>query len=158
MDPLVGLAFALLVVGVVGSVLPLVPGPVFSLGGVGVYWWHTDFTEPTLLVAGTLIGLGLVAVGADLIGSLVGGRAGDVPTVTALVAGLVGLVLAPLGPVGVVLGVGGTVALLEFRDGATPSQALRGAAFTTLGLLGSVIIQTLLTGTMLLTMLAVVFW
>ncbi|MFW5801117.1 MAG: hypothetical protein ACOCVC_03735, partial [Spirochaeta sp.] len=57
-DVAVVLAFVMLLGGVVGSVLPAVPGAGLSLAGVLLYWWHTGYAEPgtLLLVAITLVG------------------------------------------------------------------------------------------------------
>lgn len=157
METLTVLAFLLLGVGVLGSVLPLVPGPTLSIVGVSLYWWHSGFTEPEPLVLVLLIGLGLLAVGAGVLGSLLGARAGDVPATTGAIAAVAGLLLAPLGPPGIVLGAGGVIYLLEFRRGKNQRDALRGAAFTTLGFLGSAFLQVLLTGAVLFGMLVVAF-
>jgi hypothetical protein len=152
-------ALALLVVGVVGSLVPGLPGAILSLAGVYLFWWTSGFTSPSLLwlVGLTLVGVTTVAVdwGAGFAAAKVGGAS----TRTTLLAGIAGLALLFVaGPVGVIAGIAGTVFLLEFADSRDADASLRTAAVTTLGVLGSNVVQALLTGSMLVVMLVVAFW
>ncbi|MFC6726642.1 hypothetical protein ACFQE1_20185, partial [Halobium palmae] len=49
-EPLVLVAFGLLLLGVVGSVVPGLPGALGSLAGVGLYWYASDFGDPSVPV------------------------------------------------------------------------------------------------------------
>ena len=54
------LAFVLLVAGVVGSLVPQMPGAPFSVAGVLVYWWGTGFSQPGILLLVVLVLVGQI--------------------------------------------------------------------------------------------------
>ena len=152
------LALALLVGGVLGSVLPLLPGPLLSVAGVVTYWYSTGYTRPSLVVVVALVGVGVVAFAFDLLAGIVSAKAGGASTGTALLAGGVGIVLTFVaGPLGLLAGIAATVFLVEFRRNRDAEASLRTAGYTTVGVLASAVVQVLVTGTMLVAMLAVVF-
>jgi uncharacterized protein YqgC (DUF456 family) len=149
-------AFALLVAGVVGSLAPQVPGAPFSLAGVLVYWWGSGFAEPGLVVVSLLLVVGVLTWVVDWVGGAVAAKVGGASTKTAILAGLVGLVLFFVtGPVGILLGVAVTVFALEFYRQQDARASAKAAAVTTAGMLGSAVVQALLTGSMLLAMVGV---
>lgn len=151
------LTVLLLVAGVIGSVVPGLPGAGFSLTGVLFYWWQSDFTSPGAVVLGLLLGLGLLAVLADWFGGAAAASAGGASGRTVALAAVAGfLLLFVAGPLGVVVGIGGTVFLLELRETGDPSASLRAAAYTTVGVLASAVVQAMLTGAMLVVVLVVV--
>ena len=137
-------AIVMMVAGMVGSVLPAVPAGGFSLAGVWVYALFGS--EP--LGALTLAAVGTVVV--DHVGGPVAARLGGSSNRTAVIAGIVGVVLLfVLGPVGIIVGVVGTVFALELSEGADAETAARRAVYTAAGVLGSALAQLLLTGTIL---------
>ena len=143
-------ALVLLVLGVVGSVVPLMPGGLLSLAGVYLHWWASGFTAPQTLLLVSLTLLGLLAVAADYGGGAVATRAGGGSYVSTGAAAAVGLVLALLtGPVGLILGVAITVFAVEFARNRDPETSGRTALYATVGVLASSIAQLLFTGTML---------
>jgi hypothetical protein len=145
---LVGIA--LLVVGVVGSVLPLVPGALSSLAGVLVYWHATGYTEPHLAVVAALLFVGLVGLVVDYAGGAVAAHAGGADARTTLAAVAGGLVLGVVtGPVGFLLGVAGVVFVLEYDRNRDVEASGRTAVYATVGVLASAAAQVLLTGSML---------
>lgn len=148
-DPFVIVAFALLLAGVVFSVVPLLPGPVLSVGGVLVYWWATG--EPGWLVLTALLVVGVTAALVDWLGGAAAAKGSGVSTRVSLlagVAGFAGTVIA--GPVGLLAGVAGTVFLASYVREREAATGIRMAAYATAGMLGTVVVQTLLTGSMLL--------
>jgi len=149
-------AVALLVAGMVGSVLPAVPAGGFSLAGIWVYaLFGAEPLGPLVLAALTLAAVGTVVV--DHVGGPVAARLGGSSNRTAILAGLVGLVLLfVLGPVGIIVGVVGTVFLLEVYEGADTETAARRAVYTAAGVLGSALAQLLLTGTILVAFIVAV--
>lgn len=156
MDLLVVTAFALLVFGVVASVLPVVPAGGVSMAGVLTYWWATGRPGPLLLAA--LLLTGLLALAVDWVAGLLGAKAGGASVRTSILATAVGIVLfVPTGPIGLVVGIGGTVFALELSSGATRDASLRAAAFAVIGVLSSALIQALLTGSILVAMLVVAY-
>jgi hypothetical protein len=144
LDALVLAALALCLLGVVGSVVPGVPGALASLAGLGIYRYATG--DPGALVLAVLGLTCLVALAADLLAGPVAAKFGGAETRTSLLAGVVGFVLLfVLGPLGVVVGIAGTVFVLEFERHGDPERAARAAVATTVGALGSVVVQLLAT-------------
>lgn len=153
LDAFILVAVFLCLVGVVGSIVPGVPGALASLAGLSLYRYTAG--EPGGFVLGVLALTCLVALAADLLAGPVAAKVGGAETRTSLLAGGVGFVLLfVLGPLGVVVGIAGTVFLLEYRRHEDPERAGRAAVATTVGALGSVIVQLLAT----LSVLGVVGW
>lgn len=156
MDPLVWVGVALVAAGVVGSVLPLVPGGLLSVAGVLVYWWATGYTEPSVLLVATLVAVGLLATLVDYAGGAIAARAGGASLVTTAVAVLVGLVLLLVaGPIGFLVGLAATVFVVEFAQHADAEAGLRVALYATVGVLASTAVQVLLTGSVLVVVVIV---
>lgn len=153
-------AVALLVIGVVGSVVPLLPGPLLSLIGVYLYWWQSGYTEPGLVLLATLTLIGGLAVVADYFAGAVSARAGGASLVTTVFAAVVGVVLffvTGTGPLGLVIGVVITVFAVELYRHRDPGRSLRTAVYTAVGMLASTVVQFLLTLTMLAALAVVIF-
>jgi uncharacterized protein YqgC (DUF456 family) len=154
-DPVAIVAVALLIVGVVGCVVPLIPGPPLSLAGVYLYWWGSGFTEPGLALLVTLTLLGLLAIVADFGAEVVSARVGGASLTTSIVAGVVGIVLFVLvTPIGALLGVVAAVFVLEYRRHRDASQGAKAAGAVVIGILGSVVVQVVLTGSILVAFVA----
>jgi len=143
--------FGLLFAGVVGSVLPVVPGALLSLLGVLFHWWATGFASPGTVVVVVFSGIAVVAMLVDLFGGALAAGQGGASRQTVVGAIAVSLVLALFaGPVGIFVGVPVTVFALEWYRSGDSGQARRAAVVTTLGMLGSALVQALLTTTLLL--------
>ena len=156
MESLVWVGIALVAAGVIGSVLPLVPGGLLSVAGVLVYWWSTGYAEPSVLLVATLVAVGLVATLVDYAGGAVAARAGGASLVTTAVAGGVGLVLLLIaGPIGFLVGLAATVFAVEFAQHADAEAGLRVALYATVGVLASTAVQVLLTGSILVVVILV---
>lgn len=152
-------AFALLVLGVVGSITPQMPGAPVSIAGVLTYWWASGFDEPGVLVLAALLAVGALTWLVDWVGGAVAAKVGGASTWTAVLAGLVGLVLFFVtGPLGILLGVAATVFLAELYRQRDATASAKAAVVTTAGMLGSTIAQTLLTASILVAMLGVALW
>jgi uncharacterized protein YqgC (DUF456 family) len=100
------LAVALIVVGVVGTVLPMLPGAALVFAGILLAAWIDDFqriTMTTVIVCGLLT---LVAWGADYVSAMLGAKKAGasrlavigaaIGTVLGLFTGLVGVLFMPL--------------------------------------------------------------
>jgi len=155
--PILVLAFALLVAGVVGSVVPQLPGAPFSIAGVLVYWWGTGFSQPGILLLVVLVLVGLLTLAIDWLGGAVAAKVGGASTTTAVIAGIAGVVLFFVagGPVGMILGMALTVFLVEYYRQNDAKASAKAALVTTLGILSSAVMQAVLTGAMLVTMVLV---
>jgi len=155
-DPLVAVGLGLCLLGVVGSLVPGVPGALGSLAGLFVYWSATGGTEPGVLLFAALVLTGLVALAADLLAGPVAARLGGASTRTSLLAGGVGFALLFVaGPLGVVVGIAGTVFAVELRRHGDRDRATRAAVATTVGALGSIVVQFLATLAVFAALLAV---
>ncbi|WP_440008025.1 DUF456 family protein [Halomicrococcus sp. SG-WS-1] len=149
-------AVALLVVGVVGSVAPLVPGVPLSLSGVYLYWWSTDFGAPGLAFVATATVVGAAAFAADYFGGAAAARAGGASRLSAVVAAVVGVVALLLtGPVGMLVGVTGAVFAVEAVRTRNARQGLRSGVYAAVGMLASALVQFLVTAAVLVGFLAV---
>lgn len=149
-------ALGLLLAGILGSLLPGLPGPALSLAGVLGYWWATGYTSPGTLALAGLVALAAVGLAADWFAAPLGAKAGGASTRTTAVAGVVGFALLfVLGPLGVVIGVAGTVFLLELRRSGDAEASLRAAGAATVAVLGSALAQLVVTGAMLVGFLLV---
>ena len=139
-------AVVLLLAGVVGSVVPVVPGAGLSLVGIYLYWWSSGYAEPGfwVLVAFTLVGL--AAIATDQLGGALAAGAGGASMKTTALATVVSIPLVFVaGPVGLVLGVAGVVLAAEFYRTQNAGQSARAAAFAAVGVLGSAVVQFVVT-------------
>lgn len=151
------LAFALLIGGVAGSVVPVLPSGLLSLSGVVLYWWHTGFTEPGLLVGSGLVLLAVLLIAVDTLAGAISAKAGGAETKTVLIASLVGFVgLFVFGPIGFLLGTAGTVFVLELGENDDVEASARAAVVTLVGMLTSNVLQLVLSVGILLVMVLVV--
>ncbi len=153
------LAVALLVAGIAGTLIPLVPGGALSLSGVFLYWWASGFSEPGLLVVAVLTILGVCTLLAEFFGSAIAARTGGASWETTAAAVIVAIVLMLItGPIGLLVGLFGTVFVLEFaRNGGDFESSGRSALYATVGVLASSAVQVLLTTTMLFGFVIAVF-
>lgn len=146
LDPLVAIGLGVCLLGVVGSVVPGVPGAVGSLAGLFVYWHATGYTEPGPVGLALLILTAFTALAADLLAGPVAARLGGASTRTGLLAGGVGFALLFVaGPLGVVVGIAGTVFAVELRRHGDHERATRAAVASTVGALGSIAVQLVAT-------------
>lgn len=146
MDLFFAIAVVLLLAGVAGSVVPVVPGAGLSLAGVYLYWWSTGYARPgaSVLVAFTLVGAG--AIVADQFGGALAAGVGGASLKTTAVASVVSIpLLFVAGPVGLVFGIAGTVFAAEFYRTRSAGRGARAAAFAAVGVLGSAVVQLLVT-------------
>ena len=151
-------AVVLMIAGAVGCVLPAVPGAPLSLAGVYLYWWGSGFADPGTALLVTLTLMGVLAVFADFGSEVVSARVGGASVSTSIVAGAVGIVLFALAtPVGALLGVLVTVFVLEYRRHRDAARGAKAAGVVVLGMLGSTVVQVVLTGSMLAAFVVGVF-
>jgi len=136
----VGVVVAVLMLaGLVGAVVPLLPGTPLVFAGALVYAVATDFAP---VGAGRLVILALLAIAGwaleHVAGALGARRAGGsrAAVVGALLGALVGLAFAPLG---LLLGPLAGAILGELISGRDPSGSVRTGIGTALGMLGGVV-------------------
>jgi len=157
-DAVTLLALALLVAAVVASVVPGVPSGLLALAGIYAEFLYGDGMALWLLASFTVVGV--LALVVDLFGGAIAGRARGTSTQTTLVAAVAGLVLFfVFGPLGVLLGMFGTVFVLELRrDDRAFEQSLENALWATGGMLASGVAVFLLVASMLAGYAVFVLW
>jgi uncharacterized protein len=105
-------AILLIVVGVAGTVLPVMPGTVFVIAGIVWGAWLDDFTRVPVWVVVVCAVLGVIAFATDYVAAAVGAKrvrasgwavgGAVIGTVLGILAGFIGVLFLPL--VGAVLG------------------------------------------------------
>lgn len=158
MELVLAVATALLVAGVVGSIVPAVPAGIPSLAGI--YLYAAFGVEPLsvwALVAFTVVGV--VAAALELFGGPLAARGSGASTRTMLAAAVVGFLLFFVtGPVGIVIGMVIVVFYAEYSRGMAPELAAKRAGYTVLGVLVAAAAQLVLTLGMLAGFLWIVFF
>lgn len=150
-DAFTAVAILLMVLAVVGSVVPLMPGALLSIAGILVYWWSTGFSAPGPIFLATFVLVGLLAALTDYLAGSIAAKAGGASTRTSLIAGVAGIVgFFVLGPIGILVGVAGSVFVLEYAGGAGRDRSLRAAAFAVVGVVGSTAVQLVVTFSLLI--------
>jgi len=99
-------AVAMIIVGVVGTVLPALPGTVFILGGIALAAWIDGFQRISGWVVGVAAALTAIAFVTDYVAAALGAKKAGASklaivgaalgTVAGVFTGLVGLVFLPL--------------------------------------------------------------
>ncbi|TKR28097.1 DUF456 domain-containing protein [Natronomonas salsuginis] len=154
-DPIV-VAIILLLVGIVASFAPLIPGGAVSTLGVAYYWMVTGDLG-TIAFLGFVI-VGVLTVAVDLLESALSAQIGGASMRTTIVAAVAAIgLLFVLGPLGALLGVVGVVFSLEYLRHGDVRRGAQTAAVTAIGMLASTAIQVLLTVSMLVGFLLLVW-
>ncbi|MXR42650.1 DUF456 family protein [Halobaculum sp. WSA2] len=159
-DLITAAAVLVLVAGVVGSVVPLVPAGPLSATGVLVYYFLAPPSAPALGVGWVVVFVlvGLIAFAVEHLGGAFASKAGGAETTTMVVAGVASLALFfVLGPLGIVVGTALAVLGAELYAGKEPVAAARAAGYTLAGMLASSVAQLALTLSVLVGFVAVVF-
>ncbi len=145
------LAILLMLLAVAGSFTPVLPGALLSIGGILVYWWSTGYTSPGTFFLTAFILTGLTAALVDYFGGALAARAGGASSRTSVAAGMAGMLLFFVaGPIGILAGIAGTVFLREYMRTGRREESLRAAAYSTAGVLGSAVVQFVVTVSLLL--------
>lgn len=156
-DAFTALAVLLLVLGVVGSLVPGMPGAGLSLLGIYIYWWSTGFSDPGVLAIGVFTVVGLLSITSDYLSAAVSAKLGGASTNTIIAAAAVGIVLFFVtGPLGLLLGVVGTVFVVELLRTRNARRGLRASIYTIVGILASAVVQLLLALVMLVAFVVLV--
>lgn len=100
------LAIALMAVGLLGTVLPALPGVILVLAGVIVGAWIDDFTRVPVWVVALLVVIAVIAWVTDYVATVLGAKKAGasklalvgaaVGTILGLLMGLIGVLFMPL--------------------------------------------------------------
>ena len=150
-DFFLALALLLMIGGVIGSFLPVIPGPLVSISGALIYFWSTGYSSPHPVIFSVIVLTGIFALGLDYLAGYIGADQSDASQKTAIAAGIASFLLFFVsGPVGILIGTGLTVLLREIMLGKEFEEASRSAVYTTVAMLASVFAKVGLTLLMLL--------
>ena len=149
-------AVVLLGLGVIGTLVPLVPGGLLSFFGVVVYWYASGYQQPDTLLFILLTTTALIALAVDYLGGAIGAKTAGASTRTVFLASIVGVIgLVVGGPVGLLIGVVGTTYALEAMEHGHGEETARAAVAAGIGVLASAAVQLILTGIVLVAMTAI---
>lgn len=149
MDLTTLLIIGLLVAGVVGSIVPMLPGALFSLVGIVVYYFYTS--DPGLFFTAFLGLTAVFALATDWFAGSIAAKYGGASNKTSLMAGIAGVLgfIFLGGPIGLAVAVAATVLVREYMIHGKSEKGLKAAFYATIGVLGSAVIQTFLTAAIL---------
>ncbi|MEO7742446.1 MAG: DUF456 family protein [Usitatibacter sp.] len=156
MDPAIYYAVAtvLVIVGVVGTVLPVLPGTLLVFAGLLLAAWADHFGRVGWIGLSLIGGLALLAAAADFIASAMGARrvgASPQALVGATAGGLVGLLF---GIPGMILGPFAGAVLGELLARGRLAQAGKVGLGTWLGLLAAAVLKVVIAFLMIATFFA----
>lgn len=156
MDPTIYLAAAavIVIVGIAGTVLPVIPGVLFVFGGLFLAAWAQDFSRVGMVGLAIIGALGLLAFAADFVASLLGAKRVGASPKALFGAALGGIAGVFLGIPGLVLGpfVGAFLGELWARGGL--KQAGKVGVGTWLGLVFAAIAKVVIVFLMVATFFA----
>ncbi len=133
------LTVVLLTVGLIGSIVPVIPGPLLILIGAFVYAWHTGFTTVNWAIIGILAFLALLSQGLDYLATVIGAKkfgASRWGMFGAFLGGIIGLFA---GIVGIIIGPFIGAFLLELFRGKSINSSVKIGFGTLIGFLGGTI-------------------
>ena len=153
MELIILLVLALLAAGIVGSIVPMMPGALFSIAGVLIYFFGTS--DPSIIFTVFGLSTGLFTLAVDWFAGSIAAKYGGASTKTSVAAGVAGLLgfIFLGGPIGLAVAVSATVFIREYLIHGDEEKGLKAAVYATIGVLGSAIIQALLTGSILIAFL-----
>ncbi|MBF7097433.1 DUF456 domain-containing protein [Alkalibacter mobilis] len=139
-----GIVIALIffIAGLIGTVLPLLPGPILVFLGMLIYGFITGFTildsNFFLLQFVVLLILFLIDYVSSVLGTKISGGSRG-----AMIGTMIGIVMGPilLGPLGVVIGPFAGAVFIEIINGSELQKALRIGFGTFIGILGGTILK-----------------
>ncbi|MDP9316169.1 MAG: DUF456 domain-containing protein [Chloroflexota bacterium] len=138
-------AIIIMAVGVVGSVLPLIPGPPIVWLGALYYGWRTGWVEvgwPSLTL---LLVLAIIGGTADLwmgyLGASKGGASGWA-TLASMIGGIVGLLVLSLP--GAIIGSVGAIVLVEYGRHRDWRKVARASGGYLVGSLLATVVQVII--------------
>jgi len=145
------IAIILMIAAVIGSFAPMLPGGLLSVIGILVYWYGTGYTRPGNLFLAGFILVGLFGTAADYLSGVIAAKVGGASTKTGAIAGIVGFILFfVLGPIGILLGVVGTVLVREYLRTGEADNSAKAAFYSSIGVLGSGLVQFVVTFSLLI--------
>lgn len=141
METIMIIALVLMILGVIGSVLPVMPGPIFSfIGLILLYFGKPDSISIfSLAVFGILT---VILIVADYVAPILGAKfsgASKCGLVGAILGCLIGIVFLP--PIGMFIGAFVGAVIGEMAEGKNSMGALKAGIGTLLGSVFTIVLQ-----------------
>jgi uncharacterized protein YqgC (DUF456 family) len=149
LDTITLIVLVLLTGGVIGSIIPMAPGALISLTGIAAYIFGSN--ETSLLFLIFALPTAVFAVIVDWFAGAIAAKYGGASKETSIAAGVAGLLgfLFLGGPLGLVAAVSSTVFLREYLIHGDEKNSGKAAFYATIGVLGSAVVQAMLTASIL---------
>jgi len=141
--------FLLMLLGLVGTFLPVLPGTGLILGAVVLYGLYDHFQAISPAFVALMGALFLFSAAVEYLAGAVGARrvrASRAGTTGAVLGGIVGLIL--IGPLGLILGPFAGAVAGEAATGRSANQALRVGVAAVVGVMGGIVIKAVIGVTM----------
>lgn len=143
-------AIGLMLIGLIGSFLPLIPGSPLILLGVFIYAWHSNFLVITWGTLAILLALAVLSQILEHFASLLGAKkfgASRWGMIGAFLGGMIGFFSS--GILGILIGPFIGALLLEFFHGQSLNASLKIGLGTLVGFLGGAIGKIIIAFTMI---------
>jgi len=140
----------LMLLGLVGTFLPVLPGTGLILGAVVLYGLYDHFQVVSAEFVALMGALFLLSMATEYLAGAVGARrvrASRAGTVGAVLGSIVGLVL--IGPLGLIVGPFAGAVAGEAASGRSSRQAMRVGVATVIGVMGGMLIKAVIGVTMI---------
>jgi uncharacterized protein YqgC (DUF456 family) len=140
----------LMLAGLAGAVLPVIPGPILVLAGALLYAWHGDFLIITWATLGVLATLTVVSQVLDYAASIIGARAfgsGRWGIIGSCIGACAGFVVANV--FGAVIGMFAGACVFELARGRDLRTSLKIGCGTLIGFLAGTVGKILITVVMI---------
>jgi len=138
------IAWAIIAVGFLGCIVPLLPGPPLVWLGAAFYAYRTDWNQVGIPILVVLLVLALVGSTADIWMSSLGAKktgASRWATIASLLGGFVGLIVASIP--GLIIGSIGAIALVEYSQHKDWNKVLKASGGYLAGYALSIVVQIL---------------
>ncbi len=148
-------AYILIFTGLIGSVLPVIPGSALIFIGAFIYAWNSGFTVISWTVIFILLALALITQILDYLATMYGAKkfgAGKWGIAGALAGGIIGFITAGL--IGIIIGPFIGAFLLEIVKGSSFSLSFKIGFGTIIGFIGGTVGKFVISFTMVL----IFFW
>ncbi|MEW6624722.1 MAG: DUF456 domain-containing protein [Bacillota bacterium] len=143
MDSLyMALSYILMIIGLIGTVLPMLPGLILILAGIILYGWHVGFSVLGIDFLLTMLMLTIIGTFVEILTSAIGAKkfgASTTGTISAIIGVIFGLIF--LGPIGLIIGPVLTVTLTELLKGKDLLHAFKVVLGVLLGSLSGIAIR-----------------
>ncbi|WP_028307271.1 DUF456 domain-containing protein [Desulfitibacter alkalitolerans] len=136
---IIAISYLLMIVGVIGTILPALPGLILVLMGIIIYGWHIGFDVLGYSFLTTMVLLTIIGTFVDILGSMVGAKKYGASKLSIL-SMVVGLVFGffTLGLPGLIIGPAVAVIFTEMFKGKSLNEALKVTLGIVLGFLSGI--------------------